>query len=56
MSREKTRLFCPGTSDLNGTGKGLMHILNNVVVDGGGGGGSGAAAGGGGSGSGGEVF
>jgi len=24
MSREKTRLFCPGTSDLNGTGKGLI--------------------------------
>jgi len=23
MSREKTRLFCPGTSDLNWTGKGL---------------------------------
>ena len=23
MSREKTRLFCPGTSDLNGMGKGL---------------------------------
>jgi len=23
MSREKTQLFCPGTSDLNGTGKGL---------------------------------
>jgi len=23
MSREKTRLFCPGTSNLNGTGKGL---------------------------------
>jgi len=26
MSREKTRLFCPGTSDLNWTGKGLMTI------------------------------
>jgi len=25
MSREKTRLFCPGTSDLNGTGKGLKQ-------------------------------
>ena len=25
MSREKTRLFCPGTSDLNGTGKGLKY-------------------------------
>ena len=25
MSREKTRLFCPGTSDLNGTGKGLRQ-------------------------------
>jgi len=28
MSREKTRLFCPGTSDLNGTGKGLTSIIN----------------------------
>ena len=27
MSREKTRLFCPGTSDLNWTGKGLKHTL-----------------------------
>jgi len=26
MSREKTRLFCPGTSDLNGTGKGLKYF------------------------------
>ena len=26
MSREKTRLFCPGTSDLNGMGKGLISI------------------------------
>jgi len=26
MSREKTRLFCPGTSDLNGTGKGLIGM------------------------------
>ena len=25
MSREKTRLFCPGTSDLNWTGKGLTY-------------------------------
>jgi len=25
MSREKTQLFCPGTSDLNGTGKGLRN-------------------------------
>jgi len=28
MSREKTRLFCPGTSDLNGTGKGLNWLGN----------------------------
>ena len=26
MSREKTRLFCPSTSDLNGTGKGLKYL------------------------------
>jgi len=39
MSREKTRLFCPGTSDLNGTGKGLKSKkfilqceLTNVCV------------------------
>jgi len=29
MSREKTRLFCPGTSDLNGTGKGLKSDKSN---------------------------
>jgi len=28
MSREKTQLFCPGTSDLNGTGKGLNINLD----------------------------
>ena len=27
MSREKTRLFCPGTSDLNWTGKGLSTFF-----------------------------
>ena len=37
MSREKTRLFCPGTSDLNGTGKGLIDTggklcCNNQII------------------------
>ena len=29
MFREKTRLFCPGTSDLNGTRKGLTPCTMN---------------------------
>jgi len=32
MSREKTRLFCPGTSDLNGTGKGLIVTNCTIIV------------------------
>jgi len=32
MSREKTRLFCPGTSDLNGTGKGLKQYVYSSVI------------------------
>jgi len=31
MSREKTRLFCPGTSDLNGTGKGLNENVKWIT-------------------------
>ena len=32
MSREKTRLFCPGTSDLNGTGKGLNNKISGIKL------------------------
>jgi len=32
MSCEKTRPFCPGTSDLNGTGKGLKFYKSASVV------------------------
>ena len=32
MSREKTQLFCPGTSDLNGTGKGLIMSSTTLIL------------------------